>query len=95
MSSNQQSSSYSTFQSTSYSSVTDSSGTTRAQQTYSDPSGTTVRRAEKLPGEEAKFETREFDSGGRRVESGGSAERGRMEDVSGVVDGVGEDKGVM
>ena len=73
--------SYSTFQSTSYSSVTDSSGT-RAEHTYTDPSGTTVTRAEKLPGDErAKYETKEYPAG-RTVGAGGADTRGRIEDVS-------------
>ena len=79
-SSNSNSHSFSTFQSTSFSSVTDSSGTTRAEHTYSDPSGTTITTAEKLPGEQrAKYETREYPAG-RRVE-GGERERGRIEEV--------------
>ena len=75
--------SYSTFQSSSTTSYTDSSGT-RAQHTYSDPSGTTVTSASAAPGERPVYETKEYPRGGTsgtQIGGPGGAER-RIEDVT-------------
>ena len=68
-----------TFQSSSYSSVSDNSGT-HSRETYSDNSGTTVTETHKPAGEAAQTTTQTFDSAGNRLEGG--QERGRIEDVT-------------
>ena len=79
--------SYATFSasSTSYSGP----GGTRAQHTYTDPSGTTVTDASQRPGERPVFETTEYPrgaAGAMRGTGSGNAAR-RIEDVSDEPDG--------
>jgi hypothetical protein len=78
-------SSSSTFQtfSTSYSSSSVNGQTkSHSETTYSDPSGTRVHRVSQNPGETARQERFEVDNAGRRVESTGTADQRRIEDVT-------------
>lgn len=79
------SNSNSTFQSfsTSYSSSSVNGQTkSHSETTYSDPSGTKVHRTSQNPGEAAREERFEIDHSGRRVESAGSGDQRRIEDVT-------------
>ncbi|OAL47108.1 hypothetical protein IQ07DRAFT_589982 [Pyrenochaeta sp. DS3sAY3a] len=68
--------------STSSSSVTHNGATTsRSETTYSDPSGTRIRRTSQEPGQALREEREEYDANGRRLESGQGSAR-RIEDVS-------------
>ena len=76
---------FSTFQSSSYSSYSDSSGNKYEEKTSSDPSGTTVNRTTQEAGQPAISETNRYPSGGggaaqQQVE--GLNSQGRIEDVS-------------
>lgn len=78
-------SSNSTFQSfsTSYSSSSFNGQTkSHSETTYSDPSGTRVHRTSQNPGEVVREERFEVDNAGRRVESAGSGDQARIQDVT-------------
>ena len=77
--------SYSTFQSSTYSSSSDSAGNYYEERTASNPSGTTVHRTTQEAGQPAVSETTRIPAGGtgaaaQQVE--GLDSRGRIEDVS-------------
>lgn len=76
--------SYSTFSSSSYSSITDSSGTTYTESITSNPSGTTIQKTTQRPGEPPTTETTRLPVNGRQqVEGGDRQEAGeRIEDVT-------------
>ena len=77
--------SYSTFTSSSYSSVTDSSGTTYTESVTSNPSGTTIHKSTQRPGELPNTNTTRLPAnqnqqvegrdGGRRIEDVTDADR--------------------
>lgn len=74
---------HSTFSSSSYSSVTDSSGTTYTESVTSNPSGTTIQKTTQRAGEQAKSETTRLpahQNGNSQLE-GRSGEK-RIEDVT-------------
>ena len=86
--SNQQSTSYTSYSSASYSSTSKDgeqvSGSRHMQSSYTDPSGTTTKSASQNIGEPAVTDERRYDSQGRETISdtdGGVANR-RIEDVS-------------
>ncbi len=76
--------SYSTFSSSSYSSITDSSGTTHTESITSNPSGTTIQKTTQRPGELPTTETTRLPANERQqVEGGDRLEAGkRIEDVT-------------
>ncbi|MCJ1459752.1 hypothetical protein MMC28_010131 [Mycoblastus sanguinarius] len=74
--------SYSTFQSSSYSSSTDSTGKTYTESTSSNPSGTTVHRTYKEAGQPAVTETTRSASGGGNPQVEGVGNDRRIEGVS-------------
>ena len=75
--------SYSTFTSSSYSSVTDSDGNTYTQSSHSNPSGTTVQTTSKEAGQPAISETTRLPAGSRSTQHvGGPAGSRRIEDVT-------------
>lgn len=87
MSSNQttfSSSSSFSFSSSSSSSDGQTTGQRHVQQTYTDPSGTTVKQASQNMGEPIVEETRRYDPQGRELLSGpgGDSASRRIEDVS-------------
>ena len=77
--------SYSTFQSSTYSSSTDSSGNRYEERTATNPSGTTIHRSTQIAGQEPITQTTKVHAGGtgaaaQQIE--GINSRGRIEDVS-------------
>lgn len=75
--------SYSTFQSSSYSSSSDSSGNTYTESTSSNPSGTTIHRTTQEAGQAPFSETTRVSAGGaaaRQVENMDNSKR--IEDVT-------------
>lgn len=75
--------SYSTFSSSSYSSVSDSSGNTYSQASHSNPSGTTIRTTSQEAGQPAVSETTRLPAGAtssQQVE--GTDGSRRIEDVT-------------
>ena len=74
------SNSFSTFQSSSYASYSDSSGNRFEESTTSNPSGTTTHRSTKEAGKPVVNETTRVPAG-RQVEGEGSGQ-GRIEDVT-------------
>ena len=89
MSNQNQQSSYASYSSTSYSSSStqngqQTTGSHYAQQSYTDPSGTTVRSASQNLGEAAVTEERRYDSQGQQLVGGSESKdlNRRIEDVS-------------
>jgi hypothetical protein len=87
--SNQQSSSFKSYSSVSYSSSSSRdgeqvSGSRRTQTTYSDDSGTTVKSSSQNIGEPVVREEKHYDAQGRELLSGtdGAGQNRRIEDVS-------------
>ena len=75
--------SYSTFQSSTYSSSTDSSGNRYEERTASDPSGTTIHRSTQSAGQAPVSETTRIPAGGAAAQQvEGLNTRGRIEEVS-------------
>lgn len=75
--------SYSTFQSTSYSSSTDSAGNTYTKATSSNPSGTTIHRTTQEAGQAPVAETTRLPAGGAAANSVEGLDSGRrIEDVT-------------
>ena len=74
--------SYSTFQSSSYSSSTDSAGNTYTESTSSNPSGTTIHRTNQEAGKPAVSETTRFPASGGNAQVDGMGSSRRIEDVS-------------
>ncbi|KAK4695506.1 hypothetical protein P7C71_g2258, partial [Lecanoromycetidae sp. Uapishka_2] len=74
--------SYSTFQSTSYSSSSDFAGNTYTEATSSNPSGTTIHRTSQEAGQPAVSETTRLPAGGGNAQLGGMDNNRRIEDVS-------------
>ena len=75
--------SYSTFQSSTYSSSSDSSGNYYEERTSSNPSGTTIHRTTQEAGQPAVSETTRVPAGGAAAQQvEGLNSRGRIEDVS-------------
>lgn len=75
--------SYYTFQSSSYSSHSDSSGNRYEERTTSDPSGTTIHRSTQEAGQAPIQETTRIPAGGAAAQQvEGLNSRGRIEDVS-------------
>ena len=73
--------SYSSFSSSSYSSVTDASGTTYTESVTSNPSGTTIQKTTQRAGELPTSETTRLPADGNQQVEGGSGDR-RIEDVT-------------
>ncbi|KAI4276603.1 MAG: hypothetical protein LQ337_002386 [Flavoplaca oasis] len=73
---------YSTFQSSSYSSSSDSSGNQYTEATVSNPSGTTVHRTSQEAGQPAVSETTRIPAGGTAAVQGGADSDRRIEDVT-------------
>ena len=74
--------SYSTFQSSSYSSSTDSAGNSYTESTTSNPSGTTVHRTTQQAGQPAVTETTRMPAGGGNAQVEGLGSGRRIEDVT-------------
>ena len=74
--------SYSTFQSSSYSSSTDSAGNSYAQSITSNPSGTTIHRTTQQAGQPAVTETTRVPAGGGNAEVEGMGSGRKIEDVT-------------
>ncbi|KAL8855110.1 MAG: hypothetical protein Q9221_000016 [Calogaya cf. arnoldii] len=73
---------YSTFESSSYSSSSDSTGNKYTEATISDPSGTTVHRTSQEAGQPAVSETTRIPPGGTAAVQGGTDADRRVEDVT-------------
>ncbi|KAL8890701.1 MAG: hypothetical protein Q9205_004746 [Flavoplaca limonia] len=73
---------YSTFQSSSYSSSSDSSGNQYTEATVSNPSGTTVHRTSQEAGQPAVSETTRIPAGDTAAVQGGADSGRRIEDVT-------------
>lgn len=71
---------YSTFQSTSYSSYTDSAGNAYTSATSSNPSGTTIHNTSQRAGQPATMETTKLP--GQVTGGGVDNSKGRIEDVT-------------
>ena len=74
--------SYSTFQSSSYTSSTDSAGNTYTESTSSNPSGTTIHRTTQEAGKPAISETTRLPSGRANAQVEGMGSNRRIEDVT-------------
>ena len=73
---------YSNFQSSSYSSSTDSAGNTYTESTSSNPSGTTIHRTTQEAGQPAVSGTTHLPSGGGNAQIEGMGSNRRIEDVT-------------
>ncbi|KAL2055494.1 hypothetical protein ABVK25_004302 [Lepraria finkii] len=74
--------SYSNFQSSSYSSSTDSAGNTYTESTSSNPSGTPIHRTTQEAGQPAVSETIRLPNGGGNAQVEGMGSNRRIEDVT-------------
>ncbi|KAL9001348.1 MAG: hypothetical protein Q9169_000239 [Polycauliona sp. 2 TL-2023] len=74
--------SYSTFQSSTYSSSSDGSGNQYTEASISNPSGTTVHRTSQEAGQPAVSETTRLPAGGSAAVQGGTDHNRRIEDVT-------------
>jgi hypothetical protein len=79
MSNHNSSSTFQSFSTSSFSSNINGRQTSYSESTYTDPSGTKVHRTTQNPGEERREERLEYDSTGRRLDSGDGGARARIE----------------